>query len=287
MRLMSVLSWLLLPACGFLADGNPTVEAFRIGGGEAGAAENSAAALEQALSAGWPAIHADLQLAQDGVPVLYADGILRADRCTRADGSPLDADTPIRSLDSAALQTGFLCDGEPLLSLSDLLAAAAAAPDLRLHLSATGDPDAPEGEPAALAAALAAAVRDADPPNPWYLSSDDPAFLSAARDAAPGTRRCRWWPGSSADPAPPGAVAGAESLLALGLADPLEIAADAGADCLILPPALLDLGIARAAAADGIALIAATPDGDSQLSLYCGWPIHTLLTAAPGAAPCL
>jgi len=137
-----------------------------------GIVENTAGAVDAALGAGY-AIEVDLQLAADGVPMVFHDATL--DRLTTAAG-------PLAHRTSAELQAvRFTATADPMMRLDDLLARVAGRVPLVIELKSL------QGSGAALAACAAARLARYD--GPAALMSFDPQLLPIVRAHAPRVPR--------------------------------------------------------------------------------------------------
>lgn len=146
--------------------------------GHAGAAgeapANTLAGVRACLAARADAMEVDVRLSADGVPVLIHDET--ADRTTNLLG-------PVRRLSFAALQEADAGNGEPVPSLTQVLALVAGRLAVFCELKVT--PDDP-GEDARLVEAVVASMVAAAAV-PWCaVHSFAPAIVRRARELAPG-----------------------------------------------------------------------------------------------------
>lgn len=144
----------------------------------AGMIENSRAAIEAAIEAGY-GVELDLQLSADGEAMVFHDDDL--DRLTGAAG-------PVSALSAAALGRIALRDaGEPIPTLAEVLAIAAGRAPLLIEVKDQSRAMAPvDGRLERRAAALLA-----DYDGPAALMSFNPHSVAHCRDAAPEIPRGR------------------------------------------------------------------------------------------------
>ena len=133
--------------------------------GGIGPVENTIGAALAAIDAGY-GIECDIQLAGDGVPMVFHDDLL--ERLTGATG-------PFRDRDAAHLANLTLRDGSRIPTLSAFLAAIGGRAPLVIEIKSDGDGD------MRLADAALAALRDYA--GPVALESFDPAVVTRCGDA--------------------------------------------------------------------------------------------------------
>ncbi|MEQ1569224.1 MAG: glycerophosphodiester phosphodiesterase family protein [Myxococcota bacterium] len=272
----------------------PTLEGWR--GGAGYWPENSRAAIDGAVDTALAAIHLDAALTADGQIVLARDGLLRAERCTHADGAPLERNVVVRKHDLQELST-YRCGGSPdpefpnavvvaeaPVSLDALIDALHAAPTLAVHLELGVDPPL---TPAAdrIAPALVDRWLAADLPNDLVVSSSDPAVLRAFDDRARALGADLFtvlrWPG-------PGDSATADAIEAeaerwVGGLDYVAVAGDA--DGLLVPHRLADPWQLRAAGDAGLPVWVEVGPDPVDLADAARWRVDTVLTPYPGDLP--
>jgi glycerophosphoryl diester phosphodiesterase len=262
--------------------------------------ENSRTAVEGAIEAGIDGVQLDLVLTDDRIPVLVRGPYLEPNRCTRADGAPLESRVLVRSLPLEDLVEGYRCGGvpdpdhpnalvvpEPVLTLDELVELLHAGPYLSVHLAIHQDKPL-TGPPDVFATAVVDRWLAADLPNDLWISSPDPVVLAAfedrARIAGADLVALRTWPA-------PGA-GGAQDLLqaeaersANGL-DYVDLVEQVGADGLLLDGSLADPWLLRSARRQGVPTWVVVDALDPRpLQIWGNAPVEGLITAYPGDLP--
>jgi glycerophosphoryl diester phosphodiesterase len=294
---------LVLPALvACAADGPvPRIEAHRAGAGYW--PENSRTAVEGAIELGVAGIEVDLGLTADKVPVLWHDAALGEERCTLADGSPLEREVLLKTHTLTELRDGFLCGGLPdpefpnalvvpdtLMTLDQLLRDLVDAdPAMVVHLDIKFEPDGTTWRADRFAVEILDRWFAADPPQPFYVSSAYPELLVAVEEHA------RTWardvPLMLVHPHFPEGVSTtrvglqAEADQLVGASDYVTVARDAGADGLTLQWQIADRHLVNAAAAEGVELQLWTINDPDSLRRMARWPVDVLITDFPGEAP--
>ncbi len=288
------------PALGALACGPaPAAVAFR--GGAALGPENSLLAVDHSLSAGATALHVDLFLTADRVPVLSALPYVDPDRCRTLAGAPVEPETWLLQATALELQAGYRCgarpdprfptadrEAVPIATWDELLALLSAHPGVELWAQVGWAPNVSH-DPQVFAAEVLARwqrARDgADLEAELVVVADTALTLDAfgERAAADGVdlRRALSWPR-----VPPEEGAGLAALglglgAELGLVDPVAPALDR-ADALILRPDLARPADARAAAGAGLQVLVGPILDEGAARAFGRWPVDALLVAHPG-----
>lgn len=293
---------LFLSACGLLDAGDPIVEAHR--GGAAYFPRDSASAIHNAVAQGFPGVELDVVLTADEVPVLSHDPWLDQTLCTYADGRPLPqgkaARIFIRDVTQGALRAGFVCGGvrdetqpdaelvaEPLMTFDELIAAVRQAPSMLVHIDSKYEPGMTAG-PDVFAEKILAHWRAAAPPNPWYVSADLPEAIAALEARGP-VETSLGWPYVPADEQDQRYLVGLKGELwgATGLDTLASLARDAGADGIAVAYQLADRAQIEMARHAGLKVRLWTLDSKNLLETYCRWPVDSVITDMPKAAPCL
>lgn len=291
-----MLFWLL--GCGFIhTEGRPTVEAHR--GGAGYWPENSAAAVEYALSEGLPAVEFDIVLTADGVPVINHDPWLNEVTCTTTAGETLGERVYIQELDYATLSAGYVCGGvadpempdaslaaAPLMTLAELLEKATVYPDVLLHHDVKYEPGLTP-DPATMAEAILAVRADLGSPNPWYVTANLPEALAAFESAEADVETSLSWPYFAPDGSDVGTALANELTTLFGVEDPIAQAVDQGFDGLALPYQLISWPLVERAQAHGLKVQVWTVNSEALLDEYCRWPVDAVITDYPKDAPCL
>lgn len=274
----------------------PIVEAHRLGG--AYWPQNSRTALRESLEAGFPGIEFDLVVTGDGVPVVSHDPWLH-ETCVTADGEPLSERVYIQDLFYVSLVTDYLCGAlpdaafpdvepvpEPILAYADLLAYLADAPDVLLHHDVKHQ-DGMTPDAGLIAAAILDVWQDADLPNPAYFDIGEPGVIRAFEAAADVDTRIAVPNFPFDDPSPVATALGSELAHAIGVEDVLGAVRETGANGAALAMQTIDRATVEELGALGYQVNVWTPNSETELAVFCGWPIASITTDAPELAPCL
>lgn len=258
---------------------------------------SSAAGLEaslEALAAGEvDAVHVDLFLASDRVPVGSREAFLDTETCTDLAGQPVPADTWLFLEGSESLSSDFLCGASPdpdfpeqaalaapPLLFAELLAALEEAPPTTVVLEARWFPNvshAPEVYAAELLERWAARELSH---HELRVASEQAVVLAAVQERAPavGLEVQTWlvWPRR-----PPlgwvAGVAGRDLLLdAAGAVSPVAQALDARADGLVLGWDLAERGDVIAASEAGLMVGLQVGAGATAARQASRWPVDTV-----------
>lgn len=295
----------LVPVAVFaLGCGAPLPEvAYRAGDG--GPPGHSPAALQARLDGG-DALHVQLFLAGDRVPVLWSGPSLDPGLCETVGGRPLSSEVWLVEQTAAQLQAGWRCGGAPDPDAPDRAADAFAIVDFDAFLVQVAEAEAAAGAPVALtleplffenvshdpgviAAELVERWRAAGRADPIRLLSDRWELLDAvgARAAAASLEVEPWlrWPA-----VPPLAGEGLWSLGAQlgqrsGLRSPVERALSAGAVGLSVPLGAADRAQLRAAQAAGLQTQVGPVEDAQAARALRRWPVDSLLVHRVGGAP--
>jgi len=283
--------------CGLLdAPGTPTLVSHRAGAGRF--PENSRSAVIAALAAGDAALEVDLVLTRDEIPVLSHDAFLSRELCTHADGSPLPEEPVlIKDLFLAQLLEGYRCGGvadpdtpgaevlaDRLMTFTELLLLAAPFPDVTLQLDIKQDPvdtlDADTYAEVILAHWNAAMLS-----NPMFITATYPETLRAF-EARQDVTTLRIWPNF-----PPGANTtlvglGNELTRTLGFQELVQLVREADADGIAVAFQVADRAAMETVRQAGYKTALWTANKESELTLFCKWPIDYLITDYPERAPC-
>jgi glycerophosphoryl diester phosphodiesterase len=297
-----LLSGLFLGACGFFDGGNPLVEAHR--GGAAYFPRDSASAIRNVVAQGFPGVELDVVLTADEVPVLSHDQWLDQTLCTYADGRPLPqgkaARIFVRDVTLDELRSGFVCGGvrdetepdaelvaEPIMTFDELIAEVRQAPSMVVHIDDKYEPGMTAG-PERLAEQILGHWRAAAPPNPWYVSADLPEAIAALEARGP-VETSLGWPHVPADEQDQQYLIGLKAELGglTGLDTLASLARDAGADGVAIAYQLADRAQIEVARHAGLKVRLWTLDSKKLLETYCRWPVDSVITDMPKAAPCL
>jgi len=277
----------------------PAPVAFR--GGAALGPENSVLAVQHSLDAGATALHVDIFLSVDRVPMLSALPFVDPERCRTLAGQPVDEELWLLQQTAAQLQVSYRCGARPdprypradrepvpLATWDELLEVLSAHPGVEVWAQLGWAPNVAH-DPQVFAAEVLARwtrAREAGGLDAELVVVADTALTLDAvgeRAAADGVelRRALLWPR-----VPPEEGAGlAAAALALGaelgLVDPVDSARGL-ADALILRPALARPADARAAADAGLQVLVGPLFDEPAARAFSRWPVDGLLVADPG-----
>jgi hypothetical protein len=286
---------------GIVGCGAPLPEvAYRAGDGAAPG--HSPAAIAARLSDG-DALHVQLFLAGDRVPLLWSGPSLDPETCETVGGRPLDGEVWLVEQTAAALQAGWRCGARPHPQFPDAALDPFVLVDLDAFLEQVAEAERASGQPVDLtleplffenvshdpeviAAELVERWRAHGRTDPIRLLSDRWELIEAvgARAAAAELAVEPWlrWP-----TVPP---LGGEGLWSLGaqlgqrggLTAPLERALDAGAVGLSVPVGAADRAQLQAVSDAGLAVqVGPVADGGSARALR-RWPVDSLLVHQVG-----
>ncbi|MBN2798867.1 MAG: hypothetical protein JXX28_06930 [Deltaproteobacteria bacterium] len=299
MRCALILTLTSLAACQPDAGLSPAMEAHR--GGAGLAPQNSRSAIVASMELGVEVVEFDLVLTSDGIPVVAHDPWLDDAHCARQDGSPIGDRVYLQDLSLQQALGDYLCGGipdpdfpdaavvaEPLMTLDELLAAAAGHPDVGLHLDVKVEPGmTADGD--AFAEAILSRVQQASLENPWYMSANLSEVIQAFEGWGEGegmeVRSSLIWPRFPPDSSSTAVALQTELGVGLGLLDMIGHAERAGADGVALPWQLADRRRIVDARAAGLQVQLWTLNTSDLLDTYSRWPVDALITDYPLGAP--
>ena len=294
----------IAPLLGLLACGAPLPEvAYR--GGDGARPAHSPAAISASLDAG-DALHVQLFLAGDRVPLLWTGPTLDPETCETVGGRALDGDVWLVEQTAGALQAGWRCGARVDPLALDAGVDPFVIADLDGFLDEVAAVEAARGAPASLlleplffenvshdpgviAAELVERWAAHPPQAPLRVLSDRWEVLAAIdlRATALGLPVERWlrWPTVPPLGGEAGWSLGATLGQTTGVAVPLERALDAGVDGLSVPLWAADRAQLQAASEAGLHVqVGPVRDADAALALR-RWPIDSLLVRRTGGRP--
>ena len=301
MRIMNLWGVLLFSGCGLVdAPGSPVVEAHR--GASGYWPQNSRAAMEGSVEAGFPGLEFDLVLTSDGVPVLSHEPWLHEDLCTTLDGEAIDGRVLIQDLTLADLGAQYVCGGvadedfpdaeviaEPIMTFAELLEVIGdGSDDMVVHIDVKYEPDGTTPGAQVMAEAVLDTWYAAALPNPWFVSANQAEAVQAFEDAADGDITTSLiWPRFHPDLNDTKIALTTEFRSALGLVEYVDEARSCSADGIAVPYQLIDRRQVNAARSAGLNVQVWTPNSPELLEEYCKWPVSALITDYPELVPCL
>jgi glycerophosphoryl diester phosphodiesterase len=275
---------LLFMACGHIdAPGEPLVEAHRAGAGYW--PENSRRAIDGSLQAGFDVMELDVQLTNDGVPVLWHGPFLENERCTDADFRALPEPVSIKNATWADLRDGYLCGGlpdedhpnaellhAPLITFDELIERLEDFPDVTLHVDVMPREEAAHEDK--FADAIVSRWLAADLPNDWFVSANTGKVLNSfqrrAREDGVEVETCliHSTPGQTS----------AQN----GLYDYVGLALEAGSDCIVIDYEIADRHAVEDAWVNYIDVLLWTLNDPNALRKHMNWPVRAVITDYPG-----
>ncbi|ATB32078.1 glycerophosphodiester phosphodiesterase [Melittangium boletus] len=295
---------LLASGCGFLdAPGTPRLVAHRSGSGNY--PENSRSAIAAALRAGYPTIEVDVVLTRDRIPILSHDPWIDPVLCSYAQGPdeaeprrlPLDSRMPIRDFTLEELQRDFRCGGlgdpanpdavrvaDTYLTFDELLERVKGHPDSVLHLDIKENPAYTEG-PDVFADEILGRWNAAALPNRFYITSTRGDLLKTFKARQP-MEALLIWPEFDKDRNSTLTAVGNELRRKVGVQELIQLARDAGADGIAVAYQVADRAALESVRDAGLRTAIWTPNTESQLSVFCRWPLDYLITDYVERAPC-
>jgi len=294
----------LASGCGFLdAPGTPRLVAHRSGSGNY--PENSRSAITAALRAGYPTIEVDVVLTRDRIPILSHDPWIDPVLCSYAQGVdeaeprrlPLDSRSPIRDFTLEELQRDFRCGGlgdpanpdavrvaDTYLTFDELLEQVKGHPDTVLHLDIKQNPAYTEG-PDVFADEILGRWNAAALPNRFYITSTRGELLKTFKARQP-MEALLIWPEFDKDRSSTLTAIGNELRRKVGVQELIQLTRDAGADGIAVAYQVADRAALESVRDAGLRTAIWTPNTESQLSVFCRWPLDYLITDYVERAPC-
>ncbi len=296
-----ILALIGLAGCGLRdAEGTPIYEAHRAGAGEW--PQNSRAALEGSVAAGYAGIEFDLLLTADLEPVIAHDPWIDRETCTTADGGAIDTKLFLEDLQLLDLE-GYVCggvadedhpdadvvEGEILTFAEAISILRLADPATVIHLDIKYEPPQTLDDPATFCTAILDKWWAALLPNPYYVSSSQPDLLRAceayADQSGEELETSITWPYFPIEGSDTVTALGNELAHQLGFSDLIGRARRADADGVNLAWQVADRREIEDAANAGLKVQMWTIDDPDRMKAFERWPLDAIITNYPGSAP--